>query len=216
MNLTAVRDPEQIVTRHFGESLFAARRLFPGTVRVGTGASPIPAVPDLSVIEQDRGRAAFQGCATGQEKTRPSPPEAMAIADIGSGAGFPGVPIKIWAPQVSLTLVESNHKKTAFLHEVVRALTLMNVDIRSVRAEALPQSSFAVVTVRAVERFQSILPTAAGLVVPGGRLALLIGSSQFDSARSALPHLAWEDPKPVPLSRARVIAVGHRTRSEPR
>ena len=46
------------------------------------------------------------------------------MIDVGSGAGFPGIPIKIWAPDIRLTLIESNHKKSTFLGEVVRALAL--------------------------------------------------------------------------------------------
>jgi 16S rRNA (guanine527-N7)-methyltransferase len=129
-----------------------------------------------------------------------------SVADIGSGAGFPGLPMKLWAPQISLTLIESNHKKATFLREVVRALTLTDVNIKNARAEALSET-FDLVTLRAVERFESILPTAATLVAPGGRLALLIGSSQMSDALPSLPHLSWSTPVPIPLSRTRVLAV---------
>jgi len=176
INLTAIRDPEEIVSRHFGESFFAARYLFPNH----SPSSTLSAVHDF------------------------------AVADLGSGAGFPGLPIKLWAPRISLTLIESNHKKAAFLREVVRALTLVNVSVRTARAESLRGVSFAVVTLRAVERFQAILPIAANLVAPGGRLALLIGSAQLDHARSVTPHLAWAEPEPVPLSHSRVLAVAQR------
>ena len=64
------------------------------------------------------------------------------VADVGSGAGFPGIPIKLWAPGVALTLIEANHKKATFLHEICRALTLTNVDIQNVRAESLPLGCF--------------------------------------------------------------------------
>src|SRR5580692_5544382 len=90
INLTAIREPEEIVTRHFGESLYAARRLFP---------------------------------ANGQQ------PTANSVVDIGSGPGFPGIPIKLWAPQIHLTLIESHQKKASFLREVVRTLTLTDIDI---------------------------------------------------------------------------------------
>jgi len=176
INLTAIRDPDQIVTRHFGESLFAARHLFPNP----SASSALSAV------------------------------KSSTVADLGSGAGFPGLPIKLWAPDISLTLVESHHKKAAFLREVTRALTLTDVNIQCARAETLAPASFAVVTLRAVERFQSMLPVAARLVAPGGRLALLIGSAQFDHARSSLPNLAWAAPQPVPLSRSRVLAIAYR------
>ncbi len=167
VNLTAIRDAEHIVNRHFGESLFAARQLFP--------------VP---------------------------PPPGLAAADIGSGAGFPGLPLKLWAPGLQLTLVESNHKKVAFLREVVRSLRLTNVNILNVRAETLPPHTFNLVTLRAVERFDAILPVAARLVASGGRMALLIGSSQQAVAQSLLPGWTWIPSQPVPLSTSRILLIG--------
>jgi 16S rRNA (guanine527-N7)-methyltransferase len=189
INLTAIRDPEQIVTRHFGESLFAARHLFARNADVGTAAQACP--------EPSR-----RGCPAER---------ASAVADLGSGAGFPGIPLKLWAPHIALTLIEPNHKKAVFLREVVRALTLMDINILSARAEALGEDlrhSFDVVTLRAVERFATILPATASLVAPGGRLALLIGSSQQDLASTALPAFTWSPPIPIPLSTSRVLLIG--------
>ncbi|MGA8201645.1 MAG: 16S rRNA (guanine(527)-N(7))-methyltransferase RsmG [Candidatus Sulfotelmatobacter sp.] len=174
INLTAIRDEEEIVTRHFGESLFAARCLFPE----GYAAS-----------EAGAGR--------------------VTVADLGSGAGFPGIPIKLWAPGVQLTLIESNHKKAAFLREVCRALTLTDVDIRNVRGEEVVET-YDLVTLRAVENFREALGTAAGLMTNDARLGLLIGSSQVDLARSALPTMDWKGAIPVPLSQSRVLFIGKR------
>jgi 16S rRNA (guanine527-N7)-methyltransferase len=168
INLTAIRDPEQIVTRHFGESLFAARHLFPDGAAIGS----------------------------------------LTLADIGSGAGFPGIPIKLWAPQISLTLIESNHKKVAFLGEIVRALTLTNINILASRVETV-SGTYDVVTLRAVERFDSILPIAARLLAPNGRLALLIGSDQRTRADILLPESSWSNPLPIPLSKSRILLMGH-------
>ena len=172
VNLTAVRQPEDIVTRHFGESLFAARHLFP------------------------------------------SPTQRTAVArvvDVGSGAGFPGLPIKIFAPQIRLTLIESNQKKATFLREVVRAITLTNVDVFFGRAEDFPvtPSPADVVTLRAVERFDSILPIAARLVAPsGGRLAILIGESQRERVGALIPEVRFAEPVKLPLSSKRVLIIG--------
>src|ERR1700722_12977957 len=113
INLTAIRDPEEIVTRHFGESLFAARHLFPEEARLG-----------FRGLGSGQGTA-LQGRARHTEETGALAPEVITAADLGSGAGFPGIPIKLWAPHLALTLIESNHKKSAFLGEVVRSLTLM-------------------------------------------------------------------------------------------
>jgi 16S rRNA (guanine527-N7)-methyltransferase len=166
INLTSVRQPEAIVTRHFGESLFAARHLFP------------------------------DGAATG-----------ASLIDIGSGAGFPGVPIKLWAPQLHLTLIESNHKKVAFLRQLSRTLTLTDIDVFPGRTEACAGPAADVVTLRAVERFSAALPAAARLVAPAGRLALLIGQTQTAQATELLPA-AWEAPLPLPLSASRVLLIG--------
>lgn len=177
INLTAIRDPEDIVTRHFGESLFAARHLFPLIPSASSASSAV---------------------------------KALEVADIGSGAGFPGLPIKLWAPHISLTLIESNHKKAAFLKEVTRALTLTDVNIQNARAETLT-ARYDVVTLRAVERFETILPTASALVKPSGRLALLIGAAQEPQAHATSPDLNWSPPISVPQSRSRVLVLGRRS-----
>ena len=166
-NLTAVREPEHIVSRHIGESLFAARNLLPAT--------------------DDR----------------------HSCADLGSGAGFPGLPLKIWAPASHLTLVESQNKKATFLREVVRALQLRDVAVFAGRGEELAGASrFDLVTVRAVERFESALATATQLTAPAGRLALLIGAAQADTARNHASHLRWSEPIAIPLSQSRILLIG--------
>jgi 16S rRNA (guanine527-N7)-methyltransferase len=182
INLTAIRNEEEIVTRHFGESLFAASHLFP--------LYPV-SYPVASVVK---------GVGVDVSEAR--------VADLGSGAGFPGIPIKLWAPNISLTLIESNQKKATFLREVARALTLTNVNIQNARAQTLPPSTFNVVTLRAVERFANVLPAAAQLLAPAGRLALLIASSQLDTTRSTLPHMLWDPPIPIPQSQSRLLAMG--------
>ena len=179
INLTAIRDPEEIVTRHFGESLFAARALF---------ASIAAGAPSSS-------RSVRQGG------------DLADLIDLGSGAGFPGLPIKIWAPHLHLTLIESNQKKATFLREAIRALTLTDINVFSARAEDFSAQA-AVVTLRAVERFEAALPIAARLLAPGGRLALLIGQSQAGRALQLLPSLRWSPPVSVPLSTSRILLTG--------
>jgi 16S rRNA (guanine527-N7)-methyltransferase len=175
INLTAIRTPEEIVTRHFGESLFAARHLFPQPSSVSSVSS---VVKDFD------------------------PP--CSVADVGTGAGFPGLPLKIWKPDLSLTLIESNHKKATFLREVTRALTLTDVNIQITRAESI-KTKFDVVTLRAVEHFEKILPIAAALVAPAGRLALLISTPQVNPAQSLLPSFAWSTPSPIPNATSRTF-----------
>src|SRR5208282_4726893 len=99
------------------------------------------------------------------------------LFDVGSGAGFPGLPIKYWAPNLDLTLIESHGKKATFLREVGRALNLTHFSVLNARAESISQRA-SLVTMRAVEHFDQALLAAASLVAPGGRLALLIGEAQ--------------------------------------
>ncbi len=129
------------------------------------------------------------------------------MIDVGSGAGFPGLPIKIYAPHIQLTLIESNQKKAAFLREFIRSVTLTNVDVFASRAERFPAQADAV-TLRAVERFDAALPVAARLVIPSGRLALLIGEAQIGRARKLTPGFHWSDPLPIPLSSSCVLLIG--------
>jgi len=172
VNLTAVRDPEQIVTRHFGESLFAAGVL-------------------TKNLEAD--------CAA-----------ASSLADVGSGAGFPGIPSKLAMPHIQLTLIESQNRKATFLREALRTLNLTGAEVFSGRAEQWRKTA-DVVTLRAVEQFASILPIAASLVSTGGRLCILIGAGQFAIARSLTPEWSWTDPTPVPVSAARIVAIAQRS-----
>jgi 16S rRNA (guanine527-N7)-methyltransferase len=140
----------------------------------------------------------------------PYPSTAPRVLDIGSGAGFPALPLKLWAPHIHLTLVESNHKKATFLREVARALTLTNINVITDRAEVLaarpdfPRTE--VVTLRAVEHFAAILPQAVTLLAPRATLALLIGAAQIPYLMT-LTALKWHPPIPVPQSRARVLSI---------
>ena len=204
INLTAVRNPDDIVTRHFGESLFLARHLFPNEL----------VAPDALV------RGARSSLIAGAPRdTAGAPliaPFAMSgppshhprVLDLGSGAGFPALPLKIWSPNIHLTLIESNHKKSSFLREVARSLTLTNVNVFSERAETLATTNPAqadVVTLRAVENFDAILPIAIKFLAPSARLALLISSDQLPN-RS--PNIDWRPPISVPQSHSRVLAIG--------
>jgi len=208
INLTAIRDPEHIVIRHFGESLLAARHLF----REDSGRATLTDGPPW---KEDRGRAALQGRVNDEEMKGALAPAPQAskitLADIGSGAGFPGVPIKIWVPHVHVTLIESNHKKATFLRELARVLTLTDIDIQNARAEALPKASFDVVILRAVERFEMILPTAASLVAPGGRLALLIGVSQLRQAMRTLDRFSILSDVQMPESESRCLVIASKS-----
>lgn len=172
VNLTAVREPEQIVTRHFGESLFAAQVL------------------------------------ANHLESQAAPP--ATLADIGSGAGLPGIPIKLLMPAIELTLIESQNKKATFLREVVRALNLDNVQVFHGRAEEW-HGNADVVTLRAVEQFARVLPVAAGLVREQGWLCLLIVEDQIKAAHQLTRGAwKWSGAIAVPNSTLRRICLAQR------
>ncbi len=120
MNLTSVRDARQIVSRHFGESLFLARLLQGGG----------------------------------------------SLLDLGSGAGFPGLPIQLWHRGLRVTLAESHGKKAAFLREAVRTLRLPT-EVWGDRAERLREGAYDCVVLRAVDEPRRALQTALRLSASG-------------------------------------------------
>jgi 16S rRNA (guanine(527)-N(7))-methyltransferase RsmG len=228
INLTAIRQPDEIVTRHFGESLFAARHLFPPTATISQPSlSRNSSSAEITLsTSKPRSGARMQPTAQavgGEPKTkepqrgeRPSTTQALkdthnpsiTLIDVGSGAGFPGLPIKIWAPEIHLTMIESNQKKSTFLREVVRALTLININVFSKRAEDHLAHQANIVTLRAVENFQAALPTAIRLLASGGRLTLLISEAQQAKAQALAPDLTWNSAVQVPLSTNRILLIG--------
>jgi len=135
---------------------------------------------------------------------------SVTLADVGSGAGFPGVPIKLFAPETQLTLIESQNKKATFLREVARALGLSHIVVHCGRAETWGGHA-DVVTLRAVEKFAATLPVAAALVAPHGSLALLLGESQSQPAAAAL-RLGWgvTVSQKMPGSAGRIVLLAQR------
>ncbi len=219
LNLTAIRNEEEIVTRHFGESFFLARHL------IHCHPERSEDVREAHVFAQSKDpyssttvgvpRGEHGAPLSAQVAMSAPPPQPPSVLDIGSGAGFPALPLKIYAPTIHLTLIESNHKKAAFLREVVRALTLTNVNVIAARAETLATRigqdfpPAGIVTLRAVEQFETILRQAVTFMAPQASLALLIGAAQIPHL-TTLTTLKWHPPIPVPQSHTRVLSIGVR------
>jgi 16S rRNA (guanine527-N7)-methyltransferase len=166
LNLTAIREPLEILYRHFCESMYAA-----------------VAVPG------DFGR----------------------LADIGTGAGFPGIPLKIMRPELELFLVESNIKKGTFLAEVVRELELPNARVLISRYEELFEelAPLDYVCSRALGEFGPFLEWAASERLSARRTLLWIGGRDLDEVRKS-PQWEWQEPISVPQSLRRYLLVGTR------
>jgi 16S rRNA (guanine527-N7)-methyltransferase len=166
INLTSVRNPEECVTRHFGESLFLARHMqLHGT-----------------------------------------------LLDIGSGAGFPGMALKIVFPDVSVTLLEPVAKKRAFLKEAARTCVFSQVEVRGERLEEFacptPARIFNSATMRAVGNLETLVPLAAKSLTPGGSLLLWLTADQASVLPNLTSALIWKGPLPIPLTRAGEIWRG--------
>jgi 16S rRNA (guanine527-N7)-methyltransferase len=158
-NLTAITNPDDVLIKHFLDSLSLLQACDRGDV-VGTGPSPVRADPTATVL------AGYDGQG-----------KALSLLDIGSGAGFPGLPLKIVRPDWHVTLLEATGKKTAFLQHMIEVLALEDIEVIHGRAEELAhdkkyRASFDVVTARAVSSLSTLLEYCAPYCRIGGSILL--------------------------------------------
>lgn len=165
VNLTAIRDPLEILYRHFCESMYAA-----------------------NAVPLQHGR----------------------LADVGSGAGFPGIPLKIMSPDLEVLLIESNMKKATFLAEVLRNIELPATRVLVRRYEELGEEVVPLdfVCSRAVGDFGPFLDWAGSQHVAAKQVILWIGGRDLEEVRKAGSAWDWRDPIQVPHSLRRYLLVG--------
>ena len=166
VNLTAIRDPLEILYRHFCESMFGAALL---------------------------------------------PVENCRLADVGSGGGFPGIPLKIVRPDLHVFLVESNFKKATFLAEVVRELGLTDTRVLVSRFEELGEevAPLDIVCSRALGDFARFLGWAASPGIAAKQVLLWLGGRDLEEVRTQ-PSWTWSEPVAVPKSLQRFLLPGSR------
>jgi 16S rRNA (guanine527-N7)-methyltransferase len=164
INLTAIRDPLEILYRHFCECMFA-------------------------------------GVAVPLEKGR--------LADVGTGAGFPGLPLKILHPGIHVFLIESHLKKATFLAEVIRELGLRETQVLVRRYEELGEeiAPLDYVCSRALGEYAKFLDWAHSGALAAQQVVLWIGANDLPEIRNN-PNWEWREPIPVPNSLRRLILVG--------
>jgi 16S rRNA (guanine527-N7)-methyltransferase len=144
INLTAVREPAEIIDRHFIDCL-----------------AVVPHVPS----------------------------DARTLVDVGSGAGFPGAIIALQRPALAVTLIESIHKKTAFLEAVRRELPLPNITVVTKRIEDWkPAEKPDVAVSRATWNVTEWLARGVGLVRPGGNVLAMEAAEQHELPPHATRH----------------------------
>jgi 16S rRNA (guanine527-N7)-methyltransferase len=167
VNLTAIRDPLEILHRHFCECMYAA-----------------------ATVPVENGR----------------------LADVGSGAGFPGIPLKIMRPDLQVFLIESNMKKATFLAEVLRNIELPDTRVLVSRYEELGEevSPLDFVCSRALGDFGPFLAWAASQSVAAKQVILWVGGRDLDQVRHEGPNWDWREPIAVPNSLRRYLLAGTR------
>ena len=165
INLTAIRDPLEILYRHFCESMFGARFL---------------------------------------------PSTECRLADVGSGGGFPGLPLKIVRPDLTVFLVESNVKKATFLAEVARELGLSEVRVLVSRYEELSEeiTPLDVACSRALGEYSKFLEWAKSPVIDCRKVLFWLGGQDLDEVRKD-DSWKWEAVL-VPHSIRRFVLTGNR------
>ena len=166
INLTAIRDPLEVLYRHFCESMYAAAAV---------------------------------------------PSETSRLADVGSGGGFPGLPLKIARPELQVFLIESNVKKATFLAEVVRELELADTRVLVSRYEELGEeiAPLDFVCSRALGEFERFLSWARSERVAAGRAILWVGGRDVDEVKKTAGWI-WQQPISIPHSLQRFLLVGTR------
>jgi 16S rRNA (guanine527-N7)-methyltransferase len=133
-------------------------------------------------------------------------PEGARVVDVGTGGGFPGVPLALWRPDLAVTWLEPREKRAAFLRHVARTIPVENARILVARQEDLPRESFGFATSRALTSEPEVWADALFLE-PGGALLLWTTASGKRVADLAEQGLRLEATLPVPGSRGRAIVL---------
>jgi len=140
------------------------------------------------------------------------PIENGRLADVGSGAGFPGIAIAMLSTNVRVTLIESNLKKSAFLSEAIRKLELSNARVVRTRMGDFDEEILDFVTARALGLYEEVARWSSRVLTASGRLILWVGEDDGAViARSS--GWRWQNPIRIPRSRRRVLLVGSRVES---
>jgi 16S rRNA (guanine527-N7)-methyltransferase len=164
-----------------------------------------------------------------EEFSEPVPPaRSLRLLDVGTGAGFPGIPLKIVAPTLQVTLMDGTGKKTLFLREMIAVLGLSNIEAVQGRAEEMGsdvnyRGQFDLVTARAVAALNTLVEYLLPLVRRGGMAVVYKGTSapqEVSEARKAIDLLGGEiirlAPSKVPfLEEQRYILLIKKQRPTP-
>jgi 16S rRNA G527 N7-methylase RsmG len=189
LNLTRIDSLEDAVERHYAEGLFLASRIQASRIQASRiQASRIQA----SRIEASRIEASRIEREPGQ----------LRIADIGSGAGFPGFPVAVARPDCKVSLIESHQRKAVFLREATR--NLANVRVCAKRAEEV-EDEFDLAISRAVSYDDLRKPLRALVWRALARRAYLLTGAEEPPEKIGF---VWEEPSPLPWGKQRFLRIG--------
>ncbi len=152
-NLTAIREPEKMVSHHLLDSLAVAPHL-----------------------------------------------HAKRLLDVGSGAGLPGIPLALANPDMHVTLLDSNHKKAAFLNQAVMELRLKNAEVCAERVESWQaQNKFGVIISRAFSDMGEFVRITRHLLAPGGIYAAMKGLHPYEEIDKLPPGCKVQQVLPLAI-----------------
>lgn len=141
------------------------------------------------------------------------PAEKSRLADVGSGAGFPGLPLKIIRHGNEVFLIEQDTRKAAFLNEVARTLHLESVKVLRTHYETLDPDfgELDTIVARAIGNYKNLLKWAFPRLTSNGRVILLLGLDDA-TKMTQVKGWNWSQPNPIPHSSKRVIIVGTKSK----
>jgi len=187
--------PPQAARELFGVTLpqaqaYANLLAGPGVERGLIGPAEVERIWDRHLVNSALVAELLPGAGAGATEAGAAEGRPLRLADLGSGAGLPGIVLAIMRPDLSVMLVEPMARRTAFLAECVTELRLGNVEVCRARAEELAGKLDAdVVTSRAVAPLDRLAVLAAGLCRPGGLVLAIKGASASAELKRAGPVL---------------------------
>jgi len=133
---------------------------------------------------------------------------ARTVLDIGSGAGFPAIPIAVLKPELHVTALEANQKKSLFLKEAGHELQLPNFEVVTARLEEFDWFAYDSLTSRALDRGDSMLPAVIERLTANQRLILFCGPELVEKLRrdARVNYFAVHS---IPMSDERLVAIFH-------
>jgi 16S rRNA (guanine527-N7)-methyltransferase len=194
-------EPEEAL-KVFGEHIGQARKFFELLVRDGDllgliGPRELPKLWSRHILNS----------AVVGELVEPG----QLVADVGSGAGFPGIPMAILMPSADFVLIEPMERRANWLSEVVvPELGLLNVKVLRGRAEEAPLRNYDVVTARAVSALPKLLRMLVPLTVAGGQILALKGSKAQDEIDESMTLV-----KKLKLDTFEIVTVGQNLLHDP-